>query len=629
MTRLVTALLVAVLVGATLPRFSHAQAPDPDVRSRLHLAEELVREKRYDEALELYREIGRARPDDPRILAGTKTCLLELKQYDELSRILQSEHERWPDDPATLEQLGTSAARQGNRAEAARWWRKILDVQGRSRGSFELVADLFGRNRMLDEAMATYAEGDSLHRGDFTRQKAALHELRLEFDAATREYLRYLESNPTALSFVEGKLLRIGEAEGSLGPVIERVEAQAQAHDAKRALAEGPERPLPEPRSRRKGPPGWEGSEIEEIFYRKLLADLHLEAGDHAGAAKEYIRLTEASPSQMGALLVFGKRCQTDGAYDVAIDVFEFILQEKPDVRSVPSALTEIARCQVALRRWDDALATYARLEQEYPETSWALSARFERAGLLLRGKGKPEEAEAIYRELLPIPSGPWKEADPQFGVAECALWKSDFDRARGILAAFRERELSPETLERALFEEGSVNLYAGDFATADSLFKRVAQTFPKGAHVNDALQYSILVNTNPDAPEILARYGSALHRLRTGRAAEALEILQALERESPTASIADEALLLSGHAWRAQGRAQDAIAACERAVAKAQVPDLAAEARFLAADVLAHDLHDTAGAIAQYEELLVSYPETLAADRARHETAALRRALP
>ncbi len=227
------------------------------------------------------------------------------------------------------------------------------------------------------------------------------------------------------------------------------------------------------------------------------------------------------------------------------------------------------------------------------------------------------------------MPSGPWGEADPQFGVAECAVWKSDFARARGILSAMRERDFSPETYERALFEEGATNLYAGDFAMADSLFKQVAQKFPKGPHVNDALQFSILVNTNPDGSEILAKYGAALHRVRTGRAQEAIEILEALERDHPAASITDESLLLVGHAWRAQGRPHDAIAACDRAIAKAQVPDLAAEARFLAADILQRDLGDTAGALAQYEELLVAYPETLAADRAREEAAVLKRALP
>ena len=58
-------------------------------------------------------------------------------------------------------------------------------------------------------------------------------------------------------------------------------------------------------------------------------------------------------------------------------------------------------------------------------------------------------------------------------------------------------------------------------------------------------------------------------------------------------------------------------------------MPDLAAEARFLEAEILARDLGDVAGALAQYEELLVTYPETLAADRAREEVAILKRALP
>jgi hypothetical protein len=48
-----------------------------------------------------------------------------------------------------------------------------------------------------------------------------------------------------------------------------------------------------------------------------------------------------------------------------------------------------------------------------------------------------------------------------------------------------------------------------------------------------------------------------------------------------------------------------------------------------LKAEVLSKDLQQSAAALAEYEEILVSAPETLAADRAREEAATLRRALP
>jgi tetratricopeptide (TPR) repeat protein len=635
-------ILAATLFAAlTMASHSIAQQPNPvDIRSRIHLADELLREKKFPEALELYRELHRAQPSDPRVRMGLKACLLELKQYEELETLLRRELQEWPDDPSVLEQLGVASARRGNRDEATRWWKKIIEVQAGSRGSFELVADLFARNRMLDEAMATYTQADSLFPGEFTRQKAALHETRFEFEKATEEYLRYLESNPSSLSYVEGKLLRIGESEGGLQGVIERVMRASQKHEvgakkpgAAKKDGEGRKEDGDKKDGAAKKQEGGakgsrEKSSTDAIFYRKLLGDLHLEAGNHDGAADQYLLLAEESPSQFSSLIVFGKRCQTDGAYNAAIRVFSHIVEKQPDARSVPSALTEIAACQVQLHRWDDALATYDRLETGYPQTSYALAARAERAKILLRGKGLPDEAEAIYRELLEE-DGPWGEADPQFGVAECALWKEDFTKAHGIFAEIRAREFSEETRERALFEDGSTFLYEGNFVQADSLFKEVAKQFPKGAHVNDALSLSILVNTNPDEPEILARYGTAMHRVRTGRVKEAIPLLQSLEVEKPTAAIADEVLLLLGRAHRANGDPRAAIAILDRAIVAAQVPDLGAESRLLKADILAKDLQQSAAALAEYEEILVSAPETLAADRAREEAAALRRALP
>lgn len=580
-----------------------------DMRSRLHLADELLREKRYAEALDLYRELDRTNHNDLRVRMGLKSCLLELKQYEELETLLRRELQEWPDDPSVLEQLGTTSARRGNREEAIRWWRKIIEVQDRSRGSFELVADLFARNRMLDEALGIFAEADSLFPGEFTRQKAALHETRFEYDQATQEYLRYLESNPSSLSYVEGKLMRIGESEGGLQGVIERVSRAAKAHEAQAKASD-------------------DNSGMDAVFYRKLLGDLYLEAGNHNGAAEQYLQLAEESPTQFSSLIVFGKRCQTDGAYEAAIRVFQHIVDKQPDARAVPSALSEIGACQAQLHRWDEALATYDRLQSKYPETSYALAARSESARILLRGKGLPDQAETIYRALLQE-DGPWGEADPQFGVAECALYKEDFKKAHGILNEIRAREFSDDTRERALFEDAATYLYEGNFAQADSLFKEVAKQYPKGPHVNDALSYSILVNTNPDDAETLGRYGTALHRLRTGRVKEAIPLLQSLEKDKPTAAIADEVLLLLGRAHRENGDPQAAITVLDRAIWAAQVPDLGAESRLLKADILAKDLHQSQAALAEYEEILVGAPETLAADRAREEAAALRRALP
>src|SRR6185436_10152781 len=124
--------------------------------------------------------------------------------------------------------------------------------------------------------------------------------------------------------------------------------------------------------------------------------------------------------------------------------------------------------------------------------------------------------------------------------------------------------------------------------------FKEVAKQYPKGAHVNDALSYSILVNTNPDDAETLHRYGTALHRLHTGRVKEAIPLLESLEKEKPTAAISDEVLLLLGRAHRENGNPEGAIAVLNRAITAAQVPDLGAESRLLKADILSKDLHQS-----------------------------------
>jgi tetratricopeptide (TPR) repeat protein len=600
------AAVLLALAAAAPAQLPDAPAPG-DVRSRLHLAMTYQQERRFSEAADLYRDVLESAPLEMRARRGLKGCLLELKEYDELVELLEEELASVPDDPAALTELGTVLAQKGDRDAAYATWRRILEVQEDSRGAYATVAELLTRNRMLDEALRVYAEGDSLHPGRFTRQRAELFELRFDFSAATAEYLRFLEDNPTALSYVEGRLLRIGESEDGLAPVIGRVETW---------VARWPDRPA--------------GDAVgsNELVFRKLLGDLHLEAGDHGEAGEHYFRLAEEAPGQFASLLAFGKRCQTDGEHAVAIQVFRRIVQDFASARVIPGALTEIGRSQQALGQWDDALETYGRLVREYPETDYALAARLETGRVLREGKRDPAAAETVFRDLIRLDAGPWGEAEPQLQVAECAVWRGDLAAAGGIYRAVRARDFSDPTRERALYEEGRAALYAGRTAEADSLFKQVAQQYPKGLLVNDALQLSILVNTN-QGPEALTAYGEALLDLRRRDAAAAVRKLLALVAASGGEAIEDDALLLLGRAHREAGDPDRALAALQSAVAGAQVADLAAAARLLRAEILAGEKNDRAAALAEYEELLVSYPETLSADRARELAGTLKRVLP
>jgi tetratricopeptide (TPR) repeat protein len=104
---------------------------------------------------------------------------------------------------------------------------------------------------------------------------------------------------------------------------------------------------------------------------------------------------------------------------------------------------------------------------------------------------------------------------------------------------------------------------------------------------------------------------------------------LEALVAANRGDAIEDDALLLLGRAHRDGGDPDRALAALQLAVGQAQVADLAAAARLLRAEILGAEKNDRAAALAEYEELLVSYPETLSADRAREQAGTLKRVLP
>jgi tetratricopeptide (TPR) repeat protein len=230
---------------------------------------------------------------------------------------------------------------------------------------------------------------------------------------------------------------------------------------------------------------------------------------------------------------------------------------------------------------------------------------------------------------LAALRAGPWDEGEAQFQVAECALHRGDIERARGIYAAIQGRAFSEPARERALFEEGRALFYQAQFDSANVRFKRVAQEFPRGEHVNDALEQSILIHTNPGAPEWMGRHAAGALAIRVGRPRDAVEGLTRLVAEATGQPILDETLLLLGEAKRAARDFSGALQTLQRAVELSLVPDLDAKARLLRGDILDADLHDRDRARREYEDLIVAHPETLAADRARTRIATLVRVVP
>ncbi|MDZ7344368.1 MAG: tetratricopeptide repeat protein, partial [candidate division KSB1 bacterium] len=192
-------------IGVIATTLASAQTPLQS-SARLRLAQDLERMGQYDRAAEIYFSLFNADPRDGSYYFGLKRVLLELRQYDELitaiNRRLQT-----IDDITTRVDLADVYYKRGDSDRAQTLWKDLLQENPQP-GTYSAVAAAMIDNRLYEEALQIYLQGRQQLRNSrlFVLELANLYTLRLNFTAATQEYLSYLEANPRQFPFVQSKV---------------------------------------------------------------------------------------------------------------------------------------------------------------------------------------------------------------------------------------------------------------------------------------------------------------------------------------------------------------------------------------------------------------------------------------
>jgi cellulose synthase operon protein C len=312
---------------------------------------------------------------------------------------------------------------------------------------------------------------------------------------------------------------------------------------------------------------------------------------------------------------------------------------------------------QYASGRYEEAVETFAALEQTFPESPWRTQARLGRGWALLKLRRR-DEAKAVFASLA---------SDAQHGL-EARHWLGLTEKAAGEYAAaaatLREaaRAAAGKPIEPAVrFHAGDALLRSGDAAGAvaefdavialgdgdhewldDALCGKVRAALAQGDHARldrEAAEFQRRSGQSPlraDVHRMVAR--SLLERQRYDEAAALLEPLAAADPQTPRA-LEDRYLLAV--AREGQQRYEDALAALGPVV-EAATGRLQADARLRqgsalrmlgrfaeAIGPLASSLEargEGEGAVKARGELAICYARTGQLDKAKEHYAELLR---
>ncbi len=316
------------------------------------------------------------------------------------------------------------------------------------------------------------------------------------------------------------------------------------------------------------------------------------------------------------------------GELDGAIEDVNTYLATKPELNNRCDALYERGLAQVALKKLDDAAATfqevlkanekYAGADKVLYELAWAHKS--------LDDKAKNAEAVTTFAKLAAtFPDSPLA-AEANFHVGEAAYEKREYAEAAKAYATSKQKVAKGDLGEKTIHKLGWANFQQKQYAPALAEFAAQLQAYPQGALHADALfmNAECLFRLEKYA-EALPAYQAAqkaplssptvqvLARLHAGQSAsqlkqweEAVALLAPISEKFPDSPYLAEANYELGWAKQNSGNEEAALKAYEDAATQSRSA-VGARARFMIGE-LSFGKKQHADAIRHFQRVMFGY---------------------
>lgn len=583
--------------------------PQQNVDPRTMIARGLEQGGDLKRAQAMYEELLRSQPNNYAVLEALNTNYIAQKKYGLSVSLLLPRVKQAPADANLTVLLGKTYFLEGKEADAFQLWDAFLNNNKQQNHLFRVFSAAAAELRMFRKAIE-YLEAGKKNAADplsLSYDIANLHCLLMDYQSAAREYYTILQKDPSQGPIVEGRMT------GYFG----KPEALSEFLTV------------------------FSGIKPKNEAVRKVLGRLYIEAGEFDAALREMIEFDGLVKREGNDLLTFGQQAQNAGAFPQAIQAYEFIIRSYPKSQTGKVAKLYIGKAREAdadkrnlsaLPQWKPlllnkprdislytpVLADYEELIRLYPHSEPAIEARY-RTAVIFANAGIFDSAKIIFKSVLRdyslSPFGP-----PSCEHLSGILLKSgNPDSAQIFLDRILENPYaSPAQKSSAKFRLAKLLTYRDEFARARLLLGELKETAADD-NSNDALQWSMLLNTSLNDSQLVSRFAKAILKTEMGDIFTANELLQSVINSKNQFFLKSLAELLRVEIAIAGNDYGGAIGMANTAISeKSNIFE--DKLFYYLARIYRFGLKDVLKAISAYEEFLTNYPASLLTEKAREE---------
>jgi predicted Zn-dependent protease len=594
---------VQVLIGLCMLSVSFAFAQGTNEQ----LAAQYYGNNEFDKAADAYEKLLGKNPGSGYYYDNLLNCYLNLKQYDDAEKLTKKQQRRFSSNYYFKVDQGYVYKKQNLIDAAERTWNGLLnEITGYESQATEL-ASAFQKRGEIDYAIKTYevARKKSNSPQQFAFELARLYASKRQTLNMVSEYLNVLLSNPMMQEDVEGFLQSYLDKNEDYEVVKSALLKKYKEYPGNEALNE-------------------------------LLVWLYVQRKDFNSAFMQARAMEKRNKEEGQRVLQLANLALQNEHYADATNMYNYIIALGKDKPSYMNARvgTLNARYQNVVNTTQYTQADLLLLETDYN----AFLTEFGRYYYTANAIRDLARLEAYYLHNYPVAIALFNELiemqrlESQF-KANCKLELGDIYVLKGeewdamLLYGQVDKDFKEDPLgQEAKFRNAKLSYYMGEFEWARAQLD-VLKTATTQLIANNAMELSLLIqdNTLDSIEEPLLLFAKADLLYYQNKTAEAIVLLDSIEKEYPRHSLADDILIKRAQINYKSGNYQQSVTYLNQLLKEHGTDILGDNALFMLADITEHKLNDKAAAQKLYEDFLTQYPGSFFTAEVRKRFRALR----
>ncbi len=591
-------LILIILLIRTASAFAQTDA---------NLAQQYMSNGEYDKAADVYKKLFAENQNG--YYKSYFNCLMILEDYKEINRIIDKQIKKNPTNLTYYVDLGKTYEKQQNDKEAQKQYEAAIQKLSDNRSQATQLANAFIGIDRLDFAIKTYQQAAKIATDySFNYELAGLYNRNGDFDLSIDTYLNYyIEGDENAFNRTTSALRQMFDEDQDHQLLQEKLFIRIQ-------------------------------NGKNELLYTELLIWDYIQLKDFDGAIIQAKALDKRNKENGERVLEIAETARTEGAYDAAIQAYDYIIAKGRDYPFYFNARNGVLNCHKdkIFKLGTYTIADVNALRTNYETFLLDYSRKDGRAAAVISDLARLEAfyASNIQRAIELIePVIDWAlltEADRskyKLDLGDFYLISGDVWEATLLYSQVDKAMKDAPLGEEARFKNAKLAYYRGDFSYAQGLLD-VLKASTSELVANDAMQLSVFITDNLGLDSVAApmlMFARADLLIFQNDIPKAIATLDSLETAFPGHKLTDDILFAKAQIALKLQKTDEAVALLEKIRQEYAFDLLGDDAIFKLGELYQYQYKDVEKAKLCYEQIILNYKDSLFVTEARKRFRALR----